>query len=134
MLKLKGTFRDWLKAFILLLDELAVIAVIIIVLRFFKIEIPLPVIIMIVLIAGGLVFLTHIAVIPSFHKKQTTGKEGMIGQQVNVVDPLRPVGAVMVNGELWKAKSMDSGKIESGDDVEIVKIEGLTLMVARLKR
>ena len=130
---MKRTFRDWIKVLVLLLDEAAVVAIVIVVLRFLRIQIPLPVVIVIALIAGALIFVIHFAVIPSFHKKQVTGQEGMIGQQGSVVEPLSPWGTVMVNGERWKAKPVDNGKIEVDEEIEIVRIEGLTLKVRRLK-
>ncbi len=130
---MKRTIRDWLKVLVLLLDEAAVLAIVILVLRFFRVQIPLPTTIVIVLIVGALVLMVHIAVIPSFHRKQVTGREGMIGLQGTVIVPLTPVGAVMVNGERWKAKSVDGDNIEVGEDVEIVRVEGLTLRVVRLK-
>ncbi len=130
---MKRTIRDWLKVLVLLLDEAVVLAIVILVLRFFRVQIPLPTTIVIVLIVGALVLMVHIAVIPSFHRKQVTGREGMIGLQGTVIAPLTPVGAVRVNGERWKAKSADGDNIEVGEDVEIVRMEGLTLKVVRLK-
>lgn len=130
---MKRTIRDWLKVLVLLLDEAVVLTIVILVLRFFRVQIPLPTTIFIVLIVGALVLMVHIAVIPSFHKKQVTGWEGMIGLQGTVIVPLTPVGAVMVNGERWKAKSVDGVNIEVDEDVEIVRIEGLMLKVVRLK-
>ena len=130
---MKRTVKDYLKVLVLLLDEVAIIAIVILALHFLDVQIPLPIIIVIALVAAALVFVVHMAVIPSFHKKQVTGREGMIGQQGTVVEPLTPVGAIMVNGECWKAKSVDDGNIEAGEEVEIVRIEGLTLRVMRLK-
>lgn len=131
---MKRTIRDWLKVLVLLLDEAVVLTMVILVLRYFRVQIPLPTTIVIVLIVGALVLMVHIAVIPSFHRKQVTGREGMIGLQGTVIASLTPVGAVMVNGERWKAKSVDGDNIEVGEDVEIVRMEGLTLKVGRLKR
>ena len=130
---MKRTIKDWLKVLVLLLDEAVVIAIVILVLRFLRVQIPLLTTIVIVLIVGALVLMVHIAVIPSFHRKQVTGREGMIGLQGTVIVPLTPVGAVMVNGERWKAKSVDGDNIEVGEDVKIVRVEGLTLRVVRLK-
>jgi len=129
---MKRTIRDWLKVLVLLLDEAVVLVIVVLVLQFLGVQIPLPIAILIALIVGTLVFMIHIAIIPSFHRKQVTGREGMIGLQGTVVEPLTPVGAIMVNGERWKAKSVDDN-IEVGEDVEIVRIEGLTLRVVRLK-
>jgi len=129
---IKRTFRDWLKVLVLLLDEAAVVALVIIILRFLEIQIPLPIMIVIALITGIFVFIIHIAVIPSFHRKQVTGREGMIGMQGTVVKPLTPVGVIIVKGEHWNAKSVDK-HIEAGEDVEIIGIDGLILSVVRLQ-
>ena len=51
-------------------------------------------------------------------------------RQGRVVKPLTPVGTIIVNGEYWKAKSLDDN-IEIDKDVEIVGIEGLMLRVKR---
>ncbi|MFC1908062.1 NfeD family protein [Chloroflexota bacterium] len=121
---------DWGKVLILLLDEAAVIIIILLILHFLGIQIPLP-----IMIGGGtivviLVFTIHIAVIHSFHRKQITGREGMIGTQGRVVKSLTPIGAITIKGEYWRAESVDDN-IEVDENVEIVRLEGLTLKVKR---
>jgi membrane-bound ClpP family serine protease len=54
----------------------------------------------------------------------------MIGTQGRVVKPLTPVGTVMVNGEYWRAESVDDN-IGVDENVEIVRLEGLVLKVKR---
>ncbi len=125
--------KDWLKVLVLLLDEVVIIFLVILALRFFEIKLPLPVIVIIALIAGILIFIVHKAVIPTFHKKQVTGREGMIGLQGSVVESLTPIGVVTVAGEYWKAKSADEN-IEVDEDVEVIGIDGLTLRVQRKER
>ena len=129
----RRTVKDWLKVLVLLLDEVAVIFIVILALRFFEIKLPLPVTVIIALIAGALIFIVHKAVIPSFHKKQVTGREGMLGQQCIVVKSLTPIGVVTVEGEYWKAKSADEN-IEVDEEVEIIGIDRLTLRVQRKER
>ena len=82
----------------------------------------------IALILGGLAFIIHKAVIPTFHKRQVSGSEGMIGRIGTVIDPLTPGGVISVGDEYWKAKSVDND-IKAGDEVEILRLEGLTLTV-----
>jgi len=82
------TITDWGKVLILMLDEAAIIVIILLIL------------------------------------------EGMIGEQGRVVKPLTPVGVITVKGEYWSAKSVDDS-IEADENVEIVGLEGLTLMVKR---
>jgi len=126
----KTTITDWLIVLLALLDDVAVLGLILLALWFFKVEVPLPVIIAVSLLLGTFVFIIHKAIIPSLHKKKVTGAEGMIGLVGEVVEPLQPVGVVMVNGEYWKAKS-DSEDIAIGEDVEILGQNGLTLKVRR---
>ena len=131
---IKRTIKDWLKVLVLLLDEAAALVLVILVLRYLEIRIPLPLTIVIGLVAGTIVFLIHKAVIPTFRKKVVTGSEAMIGAQGRVVKPLTPVGAITIRGESWRAKSVDDEDIEAGQGVEIVGVVGLTLMVKRRGR
>lgn len=114
----------------LLLDEAAVLVVFILILQFLGVRIPLPITISIAIILGIFVFIIHVAVIPSFRRKQVTGREGMIGAEGKVVEPLTPVGTITIKGEYWRAKSVD-GSIEVDENVEIVGLEGLILRVRR---
>ena len=125
---MKSTIKDWLKVLVLLLDEAAAVVLVLVVLWALKIEIPLPVAIIAALLLGAVVFITHKAIIPSFHKKQTTGSEGMIGLEGEVIEPLTPVGVIRTKGEYWKAKSVGEN-IAVGEEVEILSLNGLTLMV-----
>jgi membrane-bound ClpP family serine protease len=124
------TIKDLTKVLVLMLDEVAVIVVILLVLHFLGIQITLPIKICAGIILIIFVLLRHVLVIPSFHRKQATGREGMIGEQGKVVEPLSPLGVITVRGEYWNAKSAES-TIETGKNVEIVGLEGLTLIVER---
>ena len=125
---MKSTIKDWLKVLVLLLDEAAVVALVLLVLWALKIEIPLPIAIVTALLLGVLVFIIHKAIIPTFRKKQITGAEGLIGLEGEVIEPLTPNGLVRVKGEYWKAKSVGEN-IAVGEEVEILGLNGLTLMV-----
>ena len=125
---MKSAIKDWLKVLVLLLDEVVIVAVVLLVLWQLKIDIPLPIAIVGALVLGGLVFVIHKAVIPTFHKKQVTGAEGLIGLEGEVIEPLTPVGVIRTKGEYWKAKSVGEN-IAAGVEVEILEIKGLTLIV-----
>ena len=124
------TIKDWGKVLILMLDEVLIIVAILLILHFLGIQITLPIKVGAGIILVIFVFIRHVAVIPSFHKKQVTGQEGMVGEQGKVVKPLTPVGVVTIKGEYWSAKSVDDS-IEADENVEIVGLEGLTLIVKR---
>jgi len=127
---MKRSIADWGKVLLLLLDEAVVLLVIILALRFFGIRVPLPITILMVLVVGTLVFIIQRAVIGSFHRRQVTGREGMIGLEGIVVEPLTPVGAIAVQGENWRARSVDDN-IQVDENVVIVELDGLTLKVKR---
>jgi len=71
------------------------------------------------------------AVVKARKRKVVTGKEEMIGLVARAESRIDEQGGmVRVRGEIWKAKS-SGGPIEEGEEVEIVDIEGLTLVVRR---
>lgn len=73
------------------------------------------------------------AVIRAHRRKAQTGKEEMIGLIGEVVDALTPEGLIRVRGELWKAVSKNGEKIEFGEKVRVVGMDGLKLIVVREK-
>ena len=127
---IRRSAADWLKVMFLLLDEAGAVVLIVLIFRFLGIKIPLVVTIFLALIFGTLIFIIHMAVIPTFHRQQVTGREGMIGLQGSVVESLTPKGSIAVKGEHWKAVSVDEHICKNGN-VEIVGIDGLTLKVRR---
>jgi membrane-bound serine protease (ClpP class) len=80
------------------------------------------------LLFGVFIFIIHRAVLPSFRARQVTGREGMIGLEGKVVQPLVPKGVVRVEGEYWRARSVD-GEIAAGETVEVIGLNKLVLEV-----
>jgi membrane protein implicated in regulation of membrane protease activity len=111
----------------------AVAFIVLLILRFLKIPISLPIIIFLALLFVIAVLVMHRLVIPALHKKVNTGSEGMIGLEGKVIKPLVPEGAIRVSGEYWKARS-DDENITVGEQVEILGLDGLTLKVKRKVR
>lgn len=64
-------------------------------------------------------------------RQPTTGTEELIGKTTTVLEDIDPVGTVKIHGEIWQAKS-DTGDIAKGEDVRIIRKEGLTLIVEKL--
>jgi len=128
---MKRTIKDWLIVLVLLLDEAVAVVLVLLVLRFLGIKLPLSVAIVIALLLGAFIFITHKVIIPALRKKKVTGSEGMIGLKGEVIEPLTPVGVIIIGGEYWKAKSVGED-IAAGEEVEILRLDGLTLKV-RLK-
>jgi membrane-bound serine protease (ClpP class) len=63
--------------------------------------------------------------------KITTGIESMIGQEATVVEWHGRVGAVLIQGENWKAVSDQSLNVGKGDEVKIEAVQGLKVKISR---
>ena len=124
----KRTIGDWLKLSVLFLDEAIVLVLIFYLLNYYEVPISGWLAIGVVVPVVILVFVIHVKVMPSFHGKRITGREGMIGIEGEVVQPLTPVGTIRVKGENWKAET-DGEHVEIGRSVTGVEIKGLKLRV-----
>ena len=124
--------KAWLIVLVALIDDVAVLALLFIILWAFDVNIPLYLLIIIGLLAGTLIFFIHRAIVPSLRRKKIAGKEGMIGLIGEVTQPLNPQGVIKVGDEYWKAKS-SSGDIDVGEEVEVINIDGLSLEVKHQK-
>jgi membrane-bound ClpP family serine protease len=58
----------------------------------------------------------------------------MLGAVGAVRRPLAPRGKVAVMGELWDAETIDGSALGEGIEVEVVRVEGLRLVVAPRRR
>ena len=121
-------FKAWLIVLIALLDDIAALALVFLVLLVLDVQISLPVMIIVGLALGTIIFFIHRAVVPSLKLRKVSGAEGMIGAIGKVTEPLNPVGTIMINGEYWKA-ACPGEKIDTGRNVEVVGIKGLNLEV-----
>jgi membrane-bound ClpP family serine protease len=65
-------------------------------------------------------------------RKPVSGLNDMSGCTGKVVNALAPVGTVRIKGELWDARS-EGGRLDAGDEVEVIRQEGLRLVVRRYK-
>jgi len=85
--------------------------------------------IILVVIVGFLVWAVF-RIRTSYHHQVTTGQENLKGKIALVKEPLDPEGTILYQGELWHAVS-SSGKIDTGEQVVINGVQGLTLSVVR---
>jgi len=53
----------------------------------------------------------------------------MTGRRARVSETLDPKGIVEVGDEIWNAETVDGGRVDEGEEVEIVSVEGLVLRV-----
>ena len=58
------------------------------------------------------------------------GKHGIVIKDINNI---QAIGQVKVNGEIWSAKSVDESTIEKDTEIEIIKIDGVKLVVSPVK-
>jgi membrane protein implicated in regulation of membrane protease activity len=58
-----------------------------------------------------------------------TGAEGLVGERGEVIVRCAPLGRVRLRGEIWNARSEEP--VESGEEVCVEAVDGLTLVVAR---
>ena len=102
-----------LKAFVLVLDEALLVALVLLALWKLGVNLSPAVIITVVVVLGLLVFVLYRTIMSLVRRKQVGGREGMIGLQGKVVTPLTPEGVIKVRGELWKASCNDDVTIFS---------------------
>ena len=57
-----------------------------------------------------------------------TGKESMVGAEVEVLDAFADVGRVRAFGEIWQAKT--TAPVGTGQLAKVVDVEGLTLVIS----
>ncbi len=125
-----STKKAWLIILVSLIDDVIILALVVLAVWYFKVSLPLWAWIGIGLALGGFIFVRTWVVLPSLRRKKVTGAEGMIGLECEAVERLAPFGVVRVEGEYWKAKSVD-GDIVIGEVVEVTGLSRLTLEVKR---
>ena len=65
-------------------------------------------------------------------KKTNTNVYSIIGKKalvIKTIDPIRSVGQIKLNGEVWTAESENNEVIEEGLEVEILEIKGVKAIV-----
>ena len=65
----------------------------------------------------------------SRHKKSATGPLHIIGAIGKVQTPLHPEGSVLIDGELWQARSRDGKPIEAGQPIRGIGFDGPLVIV-----
>ena len=69
-------------------------------------------------------------------KKTNTNVYSIIGKKalvIRTIDPIRSVGQIKLNGEVWTAESENNEVIEEGLEVEVLKIKGVKAIVKPVK-
>jgi membrane-bound serine protease (ClpP class) len=93
-----------------------------------------PLLIVSVAILTSLFFMVIIgAIVSTFRKKVTTGKEGLMEKTGVVTFPLEPKGQIMLDGAIWNA--ITTGRyVRKDEDVIVKKIEGLKVFVEPVEK
>jgi membrane protein implicated in regulation of membrane protease activity len=81
-------------------------------------------------VAGGLTDIAESLVLLKWSRRRraATGVEALIGKTAVVSSPTQ----VRIAGEIWEAKPTDD--LVVGEEVEVIGIDGLTLVVSRSRR
>ena len=110
-----------------LLEEAAIVVIVLVGLPQLDIEIPLGVLIAVMVVFAIFSVLLYQAGSRAL-KIKPVALSVMIGSKGKVVSPLAPVGFIKIKDELWEAESVGS-KISIGKDVMVVEQDGLKLVV-----
>ena len=88
-----------------------------------------------VAVSGVLLFFTRpLARKLGVKKHQPTNADRVVGADalvINEIDPIENAGQVKVLGQVWSARDIDSGTIPEGEYVEVLRIEGVRLIVQK---
>ena len=124
------TARLILAIFSTLLEEAALVVVVLWGLPQLGIHIPLAGLIVLMVAWGAFSILTYRMGSRALRRKPLIGLPGMVGSKGEVVSPLDPKGVVRIKGELWEAAS-DGGRIDIREEVTVVGQDGLKLVVRK---
>jgi membrane-bound serine protease (ClpP class) len=86
-------------------------------------------IIIVVLVSAMLACALLFVAALSRHKKSSAGELNLMGALAQVETDLEPEGAVLVRGELWRARTLSGAVVRSGRDVRVVGAKGHLLEV-----
>ncbi len=113
-----------------LLEEVALVAIVLIGLPEWDISVPLPVLIIVMVAWATLAVIFYRMGSRALRKKPMVGLLTMVGGKGKVVSPLDPEGVIRINGELWRATSA-VGKIDVGEEVIVQRQDRTKLIVEK---
>lgn len=95
---------------------------------FLKVSWPVPVAAAIVVLAFFMLVVRKVA--RAMRHPHATGAESLVGATGVAISPLGPQGQVQMHGEIWRAR-VEGEHLLKDDRIEVVRIEGLTLIVRK---
>jgi len=114
-----------------LLQEIALVAIVLWGLPKVGIQIPLGGLIALMVALAALAICIYRLGSRALEKKPVAGLETMVGSRGRVVSLLAPEGTIRVSGELWAAISLNK-RINAGEEVIVVGQDRLKLIVRRI--
>ncbi len=111
-----------------ILEEIAIVVIVLLGLPRLGIQIPLWGLIALMVVWGAYSVTTYRIGSRALRRKPLLNLPDMVGSKGKVVSPLAPEGLVRIKGELWVAKSA-SDEIEPGEEVTVVGQDRLKLVV-----
>jgi membrane protein implicated in regulation of membrane protease activity len=84
----------------------------------------LPVYLCLILFSG----LVYYGMFSEMRGKVQTGKEGMMGKEVSVIEDIDPEGKIEYENEIWSATA-EGKRIPKGEKVKICGFQGMRLLV-----
>jgi membrane-bound serine protease (ClpP class) len=96
-------------------------------------RVSLPLVILVAILIGISFALIIGFALRAMKKPVITGQEGMVSRAGIARTDINPTGQVQAGSELWSAVLAEgSGRIRKGEKVQVVRVEGLTLIVKKL--
>ncbi len=95
-------------------------------------HVSVPLVVGVSVVSGAIFFAIMMVAIKAQQAPVVTGEESMSGRVGIARTNLNPKGSVQVGGELWSAVLEEGGtKLQAGTRVEVVKVDGLRLIVRK---
>ena len=113
-----------------LLEEAALVVIVLLGLPRLGIQIPLSGLIVLMVAWGAFSIFIYRMGSRALRKKPIIGLPNMVGSKGKVVSPLDPDGLVRIKSELWEAHSADQ-RIKVDEEIMVVGQEGLKLIVRK---
>jgi membrane-bound serine protease (ClpP class) len=113
-----------------LLEEAALVAVVLWLLPRVAINIPIWGLILMMIALGVYNYINYRLGRKALVKKAIISPD--IGSRGRTTTPVSPTGYVRVNGELWRASS--NSTIDAGEEIAVVGIEGMTLLISPIEK
>ena len=113
----------------------AIAALVMVFLSFLKISLPVQLLIFLLISALLLIFTRPIAIRKFKMGREKTNVDSLIGKHALVIKTIGEFdpGEVKVNGLIWTARSVNNENIQEGTKCEILRVEGVQLIVKPLE-